>query len=197
MVIISITPGKFSMEKFRVRLKLMAQRMLRDLAVASAREWRAAAGRQLTTTRRNYQSAIKVHKRSADHIDIVLHHPDKKINWLITAIEVGVKSYDLKKGLLASPSAAKWSRFAKKKGPGKAKINAPFLDVPFKDKGAKTRAKPSYFRRVSPASKGWKHPGFRPEGKGGLKEPLRKEVKEYIKKQAPILFKAALSRMKI
>jgi hypothetical protein len=171
------------------------RKRLGHLANAAHGEWQDEAGRQLHKTRIQYQKALKLHKIDEDTWELILHHPDEKTNWLVTAIEVGYNSFDIKPGLLSSPSAQVWSQYSKRAG--QAKKGAPFLDVPFRTGPALTQAKPDKFRRVSPGSRGWMHPGFKPEGGGGLSQPLHQAVKAYIKEQAQVVFAGLIGRVSV
>lgn len=170
---------------------------LETIANDAHREWINAAGRNLTKTRADYTAALAMRKVNEDTYEISLHHPDKKINWLVTALEVGVPSFNLKPGLLKSDAAYAWSQHAKRAG--EKKVGAPFLDVPFKTKpGVKIQKHPNKFRRVSDTSAGWRHPGFKPSGEGGpLTRPLREDVKDHIKKQVPKVFGPIFAKMKL
>jgi hypothetical protein len=176
-----------------------ARRGLRDLALAAHGQWQDEAGRKLHTTRAQYQAAVKHKKVDADTYEVFLHHPTEKTNWLVTAIEVGYPSFNIRDALLRSPSAFSYSQYAKVKGPGAAKVGAPFVDVPFRTGPAKTQSKPSYFRRVHPGSSKskWIHPGFRPDGEGGLDTPLREAVKDYIKEEAKNVFGPFLAKISV
>jgi len=179
---------KIDLDNLADKIQQTLFRALRQLANAAMGEWQDEAGRRLHRTRRQYQSAIKTHVVSEDQIDIVLHHPDEKINWLVTAIEVGVESYSVKQALLDSAAARQWSQHHKG-SPGGKKLGAPFVDVPFRTGDAKEQSRPSYFRRVSPSSsKTWTHPGFKPAGGGGLDKPIREHVKQYIEEEAEKMF---------
>lgn len=193
---VTITPG-MDMDAFSDAVVKAFHKGLKDIANAAMGEWQDEAGRQLHRTRRNYQSAISTNVVNDEEIEVILHHPDKKINWVVTALEVGVPSYSVKDALLKSPSATKWSQYCKS-NPGGPKSGPPFVDVPFRVGAAKEQSKPSYFRRASAAGKAeWKHPGFRPAGGGGLKAPIREHVKEYVEKQADIVFSPIMSRIRL
>jgi len=185
MVRIDVTVNVAAVTNLEEKISKAMERGLRDLTVGAHRVWTRAAGGHLHKTKRNYMMALSHHKVDAHSTEIVLHHPDNKVNWLVTALEVGYGAIDVKKALLASSAAKSWSQYSSK--PGQKKIGGPFLDVPFK-KGQSNN--PTHFRRVNPASTGWQHQGFRPIGKGGLATPLREEAKKYLHEEGPRVLKA-------
>lgn len=168
---------------------------LKALAIGAHREWSQAAASKLYTTRRQYQMALAPPVPINEFTyEIVLRHPDNKINWLVTALEVGYGKIDMKRALLAPAvkGSRRWSQYHKTK-PGQKKIGAPFLDVPFK---AGQSDKPMFFRRVSPRSAGWMHMGFRPIGQGGLAEPLRETAKRFLRDNTAEVLKPIFERIK-
>jgi len=191
---VTITPG-IDLDTLCTTLENAFKKGLKNLANAALGEWQDEAGRQLHKTRRQYQSALKIHEVSDEEIEIILHHPDEKVNWLVTALEVGYPAFEIKPGLLASHGATHWSQ-QHKTTPGGAKVGAPFLDVPFKTGPAKEQKNPNEWRRVTETSVAkWKHPGFRPIGEKGLKKPIREYVKEYIEKQADKVFSPIIAKI--
>jgi hypothetical protein len=185
-----------SIEKFGTALQKAMQTGLRDLANDAFKFWNDEAGRNLRSTLRDYRDALDMKKVDENTYEIKLQHSDAKKNFLVTAIEVGVDGYDLKKGLLASPSAKVWSQHSKL-APGGKKPGV-FLDVPIRE-NAKTQNKPNRYIRLTAASAGWKHPGFRPQGAGkrDLSTPYRDKVKEHLEEQVPKVLGPLISRMAI
>ena len=168
-----------------------------NLANAAMNKWKDLAGAENTglhRTRRQYQEAIHTHMVDDEEIEVILHHPKEDVNWLVTALEVGVPSFKLKPPRLSGHAGSHWSSYSG----GGAKPGLPFVDIPFRTGAAKEQAKPDKWRRMTEASPAkWVHPGFRPAGGGGLKSPLREKVKEYIEKQAEITFSPLLSRIRL
>lgn len=187
MVTVTVEVNLGAVTNLEKKISKAVHRALRDLTIGAHRAWTRAAGQHLHSTRRAYMTALSHHMVDETTSEIVLHHPTNRINWLVTAIEVGYGGIDLKRTLLStrSPGSRMWSQYSK--NPGARKIGAPFLDVPFK-KGQSN--KPYQFRRVTPASAGWQHPGFKPIGKGGLATPLREEAKKYLREEGPRVLKS-------
>lgn len=201
MTVIKVTTTTpISMEKFEKALTDAYRKGLRDLALDAYEFWKDEAARHLRRSLRDYQLALHPPRRvDEDTYEIVLHHSEKRANWLIMAIECGYPAFDIKAKLLASPSATRWSQYAKSHEPGSAKPGR-FLDVPFRTKGGvRTQDKPNQFRRLTEASSGWEHPGFKPMGAGrrDLGTPFRDKVKEHIAKQAQKVLGPLISKMSI
>jgi hypothetical protein len=197
------TSAPISMEKFEKALTGAYRKGLLALANDAFEFWKDEAARHLQRSLRDYQFALHPPRKvDEDTYEIVLHHSEKRANWLVIAIECGYPPFDIKPKLLASPSATHWSQYAKR-NPGGQKPTR-FLDVPFKTKttagGGPVRSqdKPNEFRRLSPTSGGWMHPGFAPlGGKRNLGTPFREKVKEHIAKQAQKVLGPLISKMSI
>lgn len=181
-----VIPG-VSLRELEAKFNDAFQIGLRNLANDAYKFWGDEAGRQLHRTEQAYRDALKLRRVDKTTYTITLHHSDERINFLVTALEVGYPSFDIKKGLLASPSATKWSQFARHPG---AKKPSRFLDVPIRDKVnqagelVRKQNKPNRFLHLTESSKGWQHPGFKPLGTGGLNKPIREAVKERIDSKA-------------
>lgn len=194
-----------SMEKFEEAIKKAYRKGLLAIADDAFGFWGDEAARHLQRSLKAYQSALHPPRKvDEDTYEIVLHHSEEKANWLVMAIECGYPSFDIKPKLLASPSATHWSQYAKKHKPGGDKSGV-FLDVPFRTKTTpgggpvRTQDKPNDYRRLTAASGGWMHPGFRPVGGGkrNLGTPFREKVKEHIAKQAQKALGPLISKMSI
>jgi len=175
-----------------------ARKALRDLAIGAHREWDQAAGRFLKKSYPAYHDALnQPRKVDEDTYEIVLQHSDEQDNFLATAIEVGYPEFDIKPGLLSPNCAAAWEWSIYSERGGGAKLGAPFLDVPFRTNKSVTQKDPDKFRRVSPQSSGWIHPGFKPGGPRRQGEPLREVAKTYIREQAKEKFLPLLAKIRI
>ena len=172
--------GKMRLLHLVPKIREAAEKGTRELARSAEEEWRRLADQRLNTTKRRYQDAIQMEIRDGKAI-LRLEARDSGTNWLVNAIERGRPSYDIKPGLMRSPSAKQWSQYHRT-NPGGKKANPPFVDVPFRT-GAQ-QDKPAYFRRVTPKSSEWIHPGFKPTGSGGP-GPMAPDVVEHVKKEAP------------
>jgi len=194
------TTTPVSMEDFEVALQREFRKGLLALANDAFEFWKDEAARHLRRSLRDYQLALHPPRRvDEDTYEIMLHHSDERANWLIMAIECGYPAFDIKAKLLASPSATRWSQYAKSHEPGSAKPGR-FLDVPFRTKGGvRTQDKPNQFRRLTEASSGWEHPGFKPMGAGrrDLGTPYREKVVERITKQAPKVLGPLIAKIAI
>ena len=177
------------LKKLESEMMQAFRRGLRDIVNAAHGEWQDEAGRNLHKTRDEYQAALKKRKVDPDTYEITLHHPEEKMNWLVTALEVGYGSFDIKPALLKSDAATQWSQFAGKKA-GSKKIGAPFVDVPFRTGSARRQNKPNKWRRLTEKSSGWKHPGFKARS-------YREHVKEYIKEEAKNVFGPLLAKITV
>jgi len=164
------------------------QEAMVNLANSAKEFWQDEAGKHLHSTLDRYRNAISTHTVDAYTTQIFIHDPDEKVNWLIMSLEYGVPPFDLKKARLAGESAKNWSIYAKRSGLPKA--NAPFVDIPFRKKGAGLTGKPAYFRRMAPSSKGWEHPGFK-----GLN--LHEKVIEHIQEEASKIFGPILEKITV
>jgi len=192
---VTFTAG-ISLDKLETAMQKAARRGLRDLANDAFRFWKDEAGKHLKKTLRDYRQALDLKKIDEDTYQISLHHSDARTNFLVTAIEVGVGSFDIKKGLLASDAAKRWSQYSKR-NPGGKKPTV-FLDVPFRTRDVKTQSKPDKWRRLTQDSSGWQHPGFRPLGTGrDLGAPYRDKVKEHLREQFPKVIGPLLARLAI
>lgn len=204
MTVIKITTTTpVTLEDLEVALQREFRKALSNLADAAFHFWGDVAARHLRRSLHDYQDALQ-HPRKVDEdtYEIMLHHSNKRANWLIMAIECGYPAFDIKPKLLESPSALRWSQYAKAHEPGSAKPKR-FLDVPFRTKGGvRTQDKPNQFRRLTEKSAGWEHPGFKPLGgqapsSRDLGTPYRQKVIEYIEKQAPRVLGPLISKITI
>ncbi len=189
-------------DAFRGRLSSAMENAYKDaiqnLANGAFQFWQMLPGKHhLRKTRRPYENSLKFKKVDDFTYELYLHNADPKINFLATAIEVGVGGYSMKPGMMKSPSAFVWSRFARKMGPGKPKIGAPFVNVPFFLGDAIEQKKPDQFRRISKKSAGFQHPGFSKAWQRTRSLPFRELVINHIKEQAPIVLGPVISRMSI
>lgn len=187
MVTIKVEVNVQAVTNMEEKIRKAMSRALKDITRGAHRVWMRTAGQNLHSTKRAYMSALSHHVVDETTTEIVLHHPTNTVNWLVTAIEAGYGGIDLKKSLLSTRSVGSrfWSQYAKRHS-GR-KVGAPFLDVPFK-RGQSD--KPYQFRRITPGSTGWQHPGFRPVGKGGKGTPYRDEAKKYIREEGPKILKS-------
>jgi hypothetical protein len=170
---------------------------------------------KLNTTKSDYKDAIQHRIVDDMTVQLFLSHNDKKKNWLINALELGHGPMLPWRSTLAKRKAFYWSPWAKwpnkykwhsyaegYKGPSDSKPRSarkppngykPFMDVPNWGKGTARRGqtptpsggKPPYARLTAASSGKWTHKGFRPIGDGGLETPLREEVVEFVKEEAP------------
>ena len=193
---ITITPG-IDLDALGDELIKAFHTGLKNLAIDAMNEWKDEAGRQLHRTARSYMDALSTHVINDEEIEIILHHPNKDKNWVVTALEVGVEEFKLKPPRLAGHSGNHWSQFHKT-SPGGAKSGVPFVDIPFRTGPAMEQKTPDKWRRMTEASPAaWVHPGFKPSGSGGLKTPLREHIKEYIEKQAEMTFSPLIARIRL
>jgi hypothetical protein len=175
---------------------------LADLANFAHSKWKEVANQNLNTTAADYTRSLqKPTKVDDDTFIIELKSGDDKKNWLVTAIEAGIGRYSIKDNLLGPNSPAAWVYPSTSVNAGKPKVGAPWLDVPFKDKGGPVR-----FVRLSKKSVGrfnWEHPGFQPEGgpsqytNRDLGTPFREVVIEALKEKAKEVFKPLLENVKL
>ncbi len=169
---------------------------MRDLMMKAHGEWQDAAARTLHSTKRAYQEAIQYKIVDPRTVHLSLSHNDKRKNWLVNALELGQESFPGRvPKTLESSKATTWSS-GPKRGSAKA---TPFMDIPKWGKGAVPieGAVPAggYRRMTANNASKWKHPGFRPSGKGGLQKPLREDVVQMIKDKAPGLFKKLIDEV--
>lgn len=179
-----------------------AREGLRQVASAAFEEWQSIAARRLKSTRRIYQDSLHLKLGSGKApSEITLFSKDPSHNWLVQGMEYGVGAFDMKPSRLSRKKgpggitprpAFHWSEFHKTKS-GQKKKNPPFVDIPFGG-GRRTGSTPKSYRRVSPKSGGFQHPGFKPVGTGGP-GPMRHEVIEYIRKQVPIIIGPIIKKM--
>ena len=181
---------EINFEDIESKIRAAAGRGLRRVAIAAHGEWQSEAGRKLSSTRRRYQDALKLTQVDDENASIHLEATDKSTNWLVNALEFGHPSWNMTETHLKGHASKHWSNFHPKT-PGGKKANPPFIDVPFR-KGSK-EGRPSHFRRMSPKSSGWVHPGFKPIGSGGP-GPMRPHVIEFIKEHASTVFKQELEK---
>lgn len=178
----------------------------RQLTQQTYEEWQNVAARRLRTTRRRYQDALSYSIDGPNEGTITLQAKDKSTQWLLNAIENGVGAYSIRDAVLKK-AKKKWPRdmsdaqrkamFAYLKKVGRlGRPPVPFSDVPFRTSGAKEQGRPTAYRRISPntSTEAWKHPGFKPVGKGGP-GPLRDEVVEYVKETAKDVFQPLMARV--
>jgi hypothetical protein len=164
-------------------IRSQMRKALAQVAKETKALWKKEAQTNLKTLAKPYSQSITLTKVNADKYELTLKHPDRKMNWLINALENGMPSFDIKPGLLKGKASKRYSSFAKKHG-GKRqdghavrkgnKKATPFVDIFTKGRGFTKIS--SKFVRVSPTTTGWIHPGFRPTGKKGMKEALRVKV---------------------
>ena len=178
-----------------------AKQGLRELTRAAHLEWIDEAGRKLNTTRRRYQDSVQYTLEGPYRGVITLQAKDKGTQWLVLALERGVKGFDLKPGRLGKDNrpAYYWSKHAtivaagKKKEPGDPYYQTPpFVDIPFRTK-SKEQEKPDSYARLHSGSHGFRHPGFKPKGDGGP-GPMRPAVIEYIKETAQDVLLTAIRK---
>jgi len=198
-------------DKWTDEIEAVREEGMRDLMMKAYGAWQDAAARTLHSTKRMYQEAIQHKLVDGRTVHLFLSHNDEKKNWLVNALELGHGPMDPTTKTLASPKASRFSSMAKRANQTKvnswAKIekdNAfvttqpPFMDVPIWGKGKSPieGGKPLRFRRMTPgnATK-FIHPGFKPEGSGGLDKPLREEVIQLVKDEAPPLFKKLIEQV--
>lgn len=195
------------LKKYARSIEKQAEKRLMSLMNAAVKEWKSAASRELHSTRRAYREAIQAKLVNPYTAHFYLQHTDDRDNWLVNALELGHPPMPIWKSTLAGPKAFHYSPWAKRANQKKDGAlgcglksdpvrfwteKAPFMDVPIyykggnKRKSAKEPSKPIGYRRLSPGNaQKWTHPGFKPIGKAGLNKPLREEVIEYIKSEAP------------
>lgn len=187
-----IDTSKIDLEGLGNKIADAAEKGLRQLTQQAYEEWQNIAARRLKSTRRVYQDALSFEVDGSGVGHITLQAKDPSTNWLVTKLETGVASFDMKPSRLAGKPARHWSDLHPTK-PGEKKKNPPFVDIPFRTK-SKQQAKPDRYRRISEKSTGFIHPGFKPIGKAGP-GPMREEVVEYVRKTAPDVFQPLLARV--
>ena len=190
---------------------------MRDLMMKAHGEWQDAAARTLHSTKRMYQDAIQFKVVDDRTTHLFLSHNDQKKNWLVNALELGHGPMLPWRATLAGRKAFywnsgsrrgtyKWSSYAAgyegrkkaRKPPGGYK---PFMDIPQWGKGVSPiegrapAGKDAFKRMTAGNSARWTHPGFKPEGKGGLDKPLREDVIQLVKDEAPKIFKKLIEQV--
>lgn len=200
-----------SFEELAKDIKPVLARGMRDLAMKAQGEWQDAAARVLHSTKRAYQEAVQHKIIDEETVHIFLSHNDKKKNWLVNALELGHGPMLPWKSTLSGRKAFywtagswagkyKWHSYVKaKRDPPKG--YKPFMDIPQWGKGVnpiegrRPTGKDAFKRMTAATSNKWTHPGFKPEGKGGLDKPLREDVIEMIKTEAPTIFKKLIDQV--
>jgi hypothetical protein len=188
------------------RIETTLQQGMRDLMMEAYGVWKDAAGRALNTTRDAYKDAIQHKMVDPNTVQLYLQSNDQRDHFLVNALEAGHGPMLPWRATLAGRKAFYWSPMAKVRKPGGYKFESlanrkimgpykPFMDVPRRDR---PKGEPTGYRRLTAEnSKKWTHLGFKPKGKGGLDKPLREEVIEFVKKEAPQRFRRLLDRVTV
>ncbi len=142
---------------------------LRRIAMEGKSFWKSEAGRKLKSSRIAYQKGIDF--KIVDELSFYL----ELSGFIPYAVEAGVKSFDMKPGLLANPSKRK--NLHKRKRWPTLKSATRYKIVPINDKGYIRMTKPKKFRTVTDVSPGWIHPGL--EGRN-LVEAVVDQLDRYI-----------------
>jgi hypothetical protein len=197
----------FDIEKEFADLEKLLYVGLSDLAQSARDEWEMKARDSLHTTQDRYIDALYTDRVSDDFHKIGLRPaqgPTDTGRWLVNAIEGGIGSFSghVKQTLsLSNPKSRLYSKYAKRANqPKQPPHYVPFMDVP--NFGGRAGPKnpvvgsspvKSYRRLWKGNQEGFKHPGFKPVGKGGLDRPLREFVVEHIEKEIESIFGPILS----
>ena len=178
-----------------------AEQATAELMNGAKERWHQLVGQNLRSLADMYNDAIQAEQINETEFRLYLQHTDDRENKVVNMIEGGAPGWDMTRTHIHMKNRASthWSPLASgdRANQPKPRTRAlPYIDVPFRE-GGRRKAEVSFFRRMSGTSQGWKHPGFRPEGSGGLKRPLREMVAEYIEEEAPKQMKAALRSLKV
>jgi len=197
----------FNLDKKKQEIVKAAQKGLRQLTQQAFEEWQNIAAQKLKTTRRPYQDSLSFTMVGAELGEITLQAKDPKTNFIINALENGVKPFSIRDAVLKK-AKKHWPRkkpmsdqqrkamffYLSKVG----RLGLPpteFSDVPFKTGGSKEGAVSSFWRISKNTESGkWAHPGLKPKGGGGP-GPLRPDVIKYVKKTAIDVFRPLLARV--
>jgi hypothetical protein len=179
----------------------VAKTALREIATDAQSEWKAEAMRKLKTTAKNYSEAVKFRMISDTESEVYMEHGEQYK--LVNAIERGKSPWSIKDTVMAKAVVHPRKRSPKEFMAMKMKLMAlgtwgkpavPYAVATFKDSLGNSR-----YRSISAKTSDdkWQHPGFRPDGKGGLKAPLREHVITYVQDKIPDIFSKLFASIKL
>ena len=162
---------------------------LNDLVLAARARWIQEADTKLFSARRPYKDSIKMEKESDLSYKLVIDNANSGDKWLASSLEKGKEGWDIMRT---------WKSWKMGKGGLYKMIPMPVPVGQKRREGAWMQPNTvDHWKYVTPNSKGWMHPGFKPAGKEGLDAPLRKAVIDFVKKDYTKIFDKHFSRMKI
>lgn len=178
----------FDLLEYSEKIEKALEKGMADLTVATHGNWKALAHKRLHSRREKYEEALTYESHGLEG-KVTLASKDRSLNWLFMALELGHKPFDLKPGRVTMGRQGLSVYAFKYKTTGEVKKNPPFIDIRMKK-----QIKGSYFARMTPQSKGWQHPGFKPIGSGGP-GPIRPDVVTNMEKEIQKIFKEHLDRV--